>query len=711
MMVIFIFLSLGSIGDLYYNAGQFELAAIYYEASQRIEMKDHRLRLGKVYYLLNDYNKSVFFLRDLTCKEAKKWLGLSHFKNGNYWAAVQTLSEISGDPTGGYYLAVSHYKTGDYISALSGFEAVSDHYPPDEINFWRAMILAKLGRSEEALKFLDRIGTGWWQEHGQYLDSYIREEKKLRLNYLNGDRILLLRAKRSYNQGDIGRTLILLDSVKGYEDYQSLGRAMCYLKLNLNRQAINTLNHLADSGWTYDLRHLLLGRANLNLKKYKRAREHFHKSGRIGIGGLIRTFYYAGNLDSVLYYCDKVKPHDLELQFIRARALYGLGRYDEVLPVLKKITEENPETNYGQQSYIMLGETFQQKGMTDSARKVWQGFAERFPASPLAGLALKKTGDSYYLEKQYHSAVAAYERVKDYPHTASIVEEAGYKAELARYYGGKTRSYLQALKHYLKRFPESFRAPQISLKIGEIYQKYGLLNRAIRWYRQAIKDFPSIKGEALHKIAEIQKITGDLNGLKNTYHIIISSENDSWAMERLAKLYLSLEEYDSAIFWFENLSKFEDYHDIAYLELARVYRKIGKNKEAQVFLNLLIRKGSKKMDEAVLELAEILKESGRFDEARRVLVKIAEDPRSHLILGEIEFLSGRYLEAKVEFIKAGSLFFNDRDACAEALIQAGDAARRGKDYDEAKKIYERARLLSSDPRIKIRVRKRIESLP
>jgi len=333
-----------------------------------------------------------------------------------------------------------------------------------------------------------------------------------------------------------------------------------------------------------------------------------------------------------------------------------------------------------------------------------------YPASPLAGLAMKRIGDSYYRLKEYSKAIDAYNQIENLPHTPSIIEDASLKTGVAKYRLGHYKSYISALKTFIRNFPDSPRTPTICLEIGDLYLKGRRLTRALRWFEETKERHPLVKLKALQRIAKIQEMTDDIDGLKMTYIAIIETSNNPYDIQRLAQIYLTSENYDSAIHWFEKLSHIEGFADIAYFEIARINRKIDRIKEAEFFLRPLIEQDSPYRSKAILELAEILRETGRFGEAKRILMKIGDNPASHLILGEIEVLSGNYLVAKREFIRACSLFGDDRNACAEALIMAGDAAVKSRDKNGAIKLYERAERMALDPRIKIRAQKRKDKL-
>ncbi|RKX70087.1 hypothetical protein DRP53_06200 [candidate division WOR-3 bacterium] len=707
MILLFIIgLAFDRIGDVLITTNHPQPAINYYELYYRMVATDPkiRLKLGQTAYLLGNYQLSIRYLDQLDLPQAKLWLGLSYFQLGDYHRCEKILSQVEGD-TAQYYRGISLFKLGRYGEALT----VLSSLPGSEAQFFTGLVLARIGREEEALALIDQNQGGWWEEYRRYLHSYLRDRMRLPLKYKTGDRVRFLLARQRFEIGEIESALSILDSIQGFDDLKAIDQVLCYLKLNWNKKAIQTLKALPG---TSKIRNLLFGYAFLNLRDYRSARHHFHNAGRSGYTGLIKTFYQEGRYDSVIHYIERLRGiPSIEIRFIYAKSLYNLQRYPTAISVGKEIIAIDPTTNYAQQAYILIGEAYQLMGHPDSARMIWNNFVERYPASPLAGLAMKRIGDSYYAEKNYERAIQAYLKVEDLPHTTSLIEDAAFRVEMARYRAGITRSYLTVLKRYINRFPESRRAPKLGLRIGDIYKKSGRLKSALWWYEKTAQNYPAVRKEALFRIARVKEMRNDVPGLKQTLLEIIAIDSTPEAIEELAHLYFSIEEFDSAILWFEKLNRIEGYQDLAALELARIYRKIDRIREAEVFLRPLTNKESPLRDDAIILLAEILRETGRLDEAKRILSQIEENPKGHLILGEIELLFGNYLSARNEFIRAGSLFADDRNACAEALIQAGDAAAKAKDWEEAKKLYEQAQLLTSDPRIKIRAKERVERLP
>ncbi|MDB4970687.1 MAG: hypothetical protein JWN44_6376 [Myxococcales bacterium] len=89
------------------------------------------------------------------------------------------------------------------------------------------------------------------------------------------------------------------------------------------------------------------------------------------------------------------------------------------------------------------------------ARRLFEGFVNRYPQDPRASRAQYQIGEAYAGEKRYANAIGAYTKVVDNFPKSEVVPDAMYKNGLAFYslkYCGDAKVYFQEL---LKRYPKT----------------------------------------------------------------------------------------------------------------------------------------------------------------------------------------------------------------------------------------------------------------
>ena len=110
---------------------------------------------------------------------------------------------------------------------------------------------------------------------------------------------------------------------------------------------------------------------------------------------------------------------------------------------------ETPDALYAEGEKRMAAQQWQ------DARRLFEGFVNRYPADPRAARAQYNVGESYAAEKRYANAIGAYTKVVDNFPKSDVVQDAMYKNGVAFYalkYCGDAKVYFQEL---LKRYPKT----------------------------------------------------------------------------------------------------------------------------------------------------------------------------------------------------------------------------------------------------------------
>jgi tol-pal system protein YbgF len=118
-------------------------------------------------------------------------------------------------------------------------------------------------------------------------------------------------------------------------------------------------------------------------------------------------------------------------------------------------TAKNPPMPETPDALFAEAEKRLQAQQWQDARRLFEGFVNRYPADPRAARAQYNIGEAYAGEKRYANAIGAYTKVVDNFPKSDIVPDAMYKNGLAFYalkYCGDAKVYFQEL---LKRYPKT----------------------------------------------------------------------------------------------------------------------------------------------------------------------------------------------------------------------------------------------------------------
>jgi len=110
---------------------------------------------------------------------------------------------------------------------------------------------------------------------------------------------------------------------------------------------------------------------------------------------------------------------------------------------------ETPDALYAEAEKRLAAQQWQE------ARRLFEGFVNRYPADQRAARAQYNVGEAYAAEKRYANAIGAYTKVVDNFPKSDVVPDAMYKNGLAFYtlkYCGDAKVYFQEL---LKRYPRT----------------------------------------------------------------------------------------------------------------------------------------------------------------------------------------------------------------------------------------------------------------
>jgi len=143
-----------------------------------------------------------------------------------------------------------------------------------------------------------------------------------------------------------------------------------------------------------------------------------------------------------------------------------LTKLEEEIASLKKAQESppSPEALYEEAYSLFTAKKYPE------ARERFISFTKTYPEHKLIGNAYFWLGETYYVEKNYESAILSYEEVLKYKDSPKV-PSAMLKQALAFIEIGDKKAALSVLKELVEKYPDSEQAPLARKKLDELSPK------------------------------------------------------------------------------------------------------------------------------------------------------------------------------------------------------------------------------------------------
>ena len=150
-------------------------------------------------------------------------------------------------------------------------------------------------------------------------------------------------------------------------------------------------------------------------------------------------------------------------------------------------------------------------------------------------------------------------------------------------------------------------------------------------------------------------------------------KNDVRTYFCIGKCYSEIRDYDKAKEIFSEIIRKDTTDKYAHMELGRIFKRQGKQKEAEEEFNKYIKIDKDEFPHAHLELGKLFKEQGKLKEAEEEFnkyIKVDKDitPHGHFELGKLYKEQGKLKEAEEEFNKYIKI---DKDESPHAHLELG----------------------------------------
>ena len=168
-------------------------------------------------------------------------------------------------------------------------------------------------------------------------------------------------------------------------------------------------------------------------------------------------------------------------------------------------------------------------------------------------------------------------------------------------------------------------------------------------------------------------------------------KNDVRTYFCIGKCYSEIRDYDKAKEIFSEIIRKDTTDKYAHMELGRIFKRQGKQKEAEEEFNKYIKIDKDEFPHAHLELGKLFKEQGKLKEAEEEFnkyIKIDKDitPHGHFELGKLYKEQGKIKEAEEEFKKVIEI---DKDMSAHGHLELGMLYSQQQNDKKAEEMYKR----------------------
>ncbi|MEX2015293.1 MAG: tetratricopeptide repeat protein, partial [Candidatus Hydrogenedentales bacterium] len=361
-------------------------------------------------------------------------------------------------------------------------------------------------------------------------------------------------------------------------------------------------------------------------------------------------------------------------------------------------------SEFAVEALYKTGETLAQLGRLDDASAAFEQFAHAHPDHALAADALLRAGDAAFAAADFEHAAALYQRMLETPR-GDLEEGVLYRLAVARHNSGDTAGGAEVFRQLIEKFPESSRAVEARLRIGQhLLREEADAVKSLEYFQAALDAAPdgANAGEILEGMALARFETKDFEGaaellariLADHPTTVLNADTYAW----LGQHYFDREEWASSIRAFEallqNAPNYENRHRILFL-IGRAQEGVGNTKEALRRYAEVQQSApqSPAGQEAQYRTAQLYEVAGDTPKAVAAFEQAAGAnagewaARARFHLGEIMESQENYDEAARHFMRVAILFLHD-ELSPESLWRAGQAFEKAQKPEEAKRTYQ-----------------------
>lgn len=772
-------LSDADVAHLYFDRNDYTVAAKHLEKffleNSYDEYPKESLILGKCRFHLGEYSRAEKVLKNaldlLTRPEHKAecllMLGTIKYERSQYREASLLLQEALHFQTNKrgellFSLGKSEYKRKNYVRATELLEAARSVRDTPEISYWYGLTLLRLDQYEEADSIFSSLPPN--QKWG--LRSLLLKGYTLHLMGLDEDARKIFQSISSSRHSAEDSSLvgithlhlgcIAMEDGKYENAIQHLALAKevtsqdvsdnalfrmgwSYYKLSKwdeAAQALQILVNRSPQSEFWESACYFLGETEYRRKRYSQALDLFNRllseapDSRYASHSLYSSAYCYYHLDSLSIsaerfekYIDKYPQSDL-LPYARYRiglSAYHTGEYAAVIDALKPLASERTPL-LSNEAHYLIALSYYALTDYDSALDELKRLAEN--EKPMRPEAQKLLGDVLFQKEDYWRAIEAYKQISEGSYgknvLSSIVDEGRYQIERSLLRLGLYSSPVTMLKVYVRKYPESSKAPRLQMELAQYYLETEHYYQAIEEFERFLELFGSREeaAEAIVGLAKTREKLGSLEKAREEYlKVLEDSPLAPMARFSAAKISFRLGELGRAISECQNV--IEEFQGTPYAEQAlymqgKCFISLRRYEEAILVYEKLLSEypSSSRTEELRFRIALLVLEEGLVEDGLKMLnTKWSSDSlRGEALLeaGSVLFELGQYQDAVGKLLQASECLLLERKA--EPLFKAAEALEFNGDYSQANARYRDALKVVVDEKLRRKILQRIDNL-
>lgn len=692
--------------DMNFKMGNFKKAIEYGIQSQTVfspaEQSELNKIIGESYFNLNEYGKSIYYLKLYQGKNGK-WnsqdfyqLGTAYFKVNEFEIAINQFNKCIENndliaQNAYYYLGQCYLNLNKKQEALNAFKKAAEmNFVPqikEESSLNYAKLSYEIGNPYENVpdilsRFLKTFPDSSNKSEIEKLliDSYVSSK-----NYK--DALLILEKNNAPENKSIYQKVLLYSGLQYFTDTQYQEALQCFEKaiveqnepilttratfwkaetqfvLNDFKGSISSFKQFisfAESSKTSEIKNYEynLAYAHFKIKEYDLAANYFQKQIEKG--------------------ADKTRLADSYLRL--ADCKFVTSKYWQAMDAYAKSLENGTvETDY---AYFQRTICYGFVNINDKKIENLISFLKLFTKSEYRDDALFELGNTYVAENKTDLALKSYNQLINENKKSSFVSKAILKQGLIYYNTDQDDLALQKLKNVVSEYPKSAEANEAVATIRLIYLESGKIDEYASWVKTI--DFVSISDVELdndaYEAAEKQYQKGNaaqaITGFDSYLKSFPKGIHNLKANFYLAQLVYATGQEEKASVHYENVvaEPKNEYTEPSLVRLAQIYIKSKNNKNAIQVLNRIEIEADNSQNKtfAQANLMKLYYENNEFSNALVYAEKVTRNPKTEndvkkdaqIVQARSAFKIGDDLKAKSSYEK---LLSSQGELGAEAL--------------------------------------------
>lgn len=627
------------------------------EASDDRLQAEARYEIGLLHYQQEDYGAAVEALRPLTEEPASEsrvgdafyWLGNAYLASDQLDSALEAYSEAidRGAASASARIEVRFqkgwtlYQDGRYAEAGSEFRALAEEHPDTD-------------RGQDAL---------FWGADTNYQQGEYAQARTLLQRYLNTDPEGTRRARAQY---------ALAWTHFKERQFERAARQF--------RQFLSTYESPSNSSVPYRQdAQLRLADSYFALKQYEDAISVYERAGGDGA-------------EYALYQ--------------KGRALYFADRPDEALDELRSLVERFPESPWQPDAWYRIGDIHFQEQRYEDARTAFQNLIDNHPDHPQTPRAQYALGDTYYNAGEMEDAVAAYRTVLEtYPESPSA-DEAASSLFFALNAAGQEDRAEELINSVAESNPETNLADRLRYQRARAAFQQGDAKRALRLFQEFVRttsESSFLPGAYYHLgllYADLDRYSEAKNYLGQLVDQYNDSEHFADGSLRLGDIHLEEEAYQDALETYRGAAENDQTPDALRAQArygqSTALLQLNRTDEAEALLSKIIESGTggPLQEAAQLGLGRVREQQDRMGDARDLYRQVAESSDGETgaealyRLGRTLRTEGQVQDAIQELERMPSLFAGFPEWEARALLEQARSYRALDQTGQAVQLYE-----------------------